>query len=77
LPSVPQVDGACIWHMLRVSSPPAGIGVQVPSAWSCAHERQAPVHAWSQQTLSTQWLLTHSLAPAQGWPFVFLPQLPA
>jgi hypothetical protein len=62
--------------MLRVSSPPAAIGVQVPSADRSAHERQAPVQAWSQQTPSTQWLLTQSLAAEQGCPFVFVPQLP-
>jgi hypothetical protein len=26
--------------------------------------------------LSTQWLLAQSPAAVQGWPFVFLPQLP-
>jgi hypothetical protein len=34
------------------------------------------MHAWSQQTLSTQWVLAQSAASEQGWPFVFLPQLP-
>ena len=41
-----------------------------------AHVRQAPWQAPSQQTPSTQKPLEHSVAPAQAWPFGFLPQLP-
>ena len=48
----------------------------MPSAVCSAQLRQAPPHAWSQHTLSTQWLLAHSSVAAHGWPFAFLPQLP-
>jgi hypothetical protein len=76
LPSKPQVDAGSVAHMLRVSSPPFAIGVQVPRDVCSAQLRQAPPHAWSQHTLSTQWLLAQSLVATHGWPFVFLPQLP-
>jgi hypothetical protein len=75
-PSVPQVDGAWVGHMLRRSSRPAAIGMQVPSADGSAQDRHGPTHAWSQQTPSTQWLLAQSAAAAHGWPRLFLPQLP-
>jgi hypothetical protein len=41
-----------------------------------AQLRQAPPHALSQQTPSTQKLLTHSPAAAHGCPLGFGPQLP-
>ena len=62
--------------MLRMSSAPFAICVQVPIAEGSAQKRQAPVQASLQQTLSTHWLLAQSAAAVQGWPFVFLPQLP-
>jgi len=77
LPSVPQVDAAWVVHMFRGSSAPFETGVQVPSDDRRAQLRHGPAQAWSQQTPSTQWLLTQSPAIVQGCPFVFLPQLPA
>jgi hypothetical protein len=32
LPSVPQVEAACVWHMFRMSASPLATGVHVPSA---------------------------------------------
>ena len=75
-PSVPQVDAGWVAHMFRRSSLPFGTGRQEPIDDGSAQLRQAPAHAWSQQTESTQWLLAQSAAAVQGWPFAFLPQLP-
>ena len=61
--------------MPRGSGPPAAIGRQRPGAPASPHDLQAPVQAFSQHTRSTQWLLMHSLSPAQLFPFVFGPQL--
>lgn len=38
--------------------------------------RQGPAQALSQQTLSTHWPDSHSVAPVQGCPGFFLPQVP-
>jgi hypothetical protein len=61
---------------LRGSAAPFGTGVQRPIDDGSAQLRQAPPHAPSQQTPSTQKLLMHSLAAAHGWPFGLAPQLP-
>jgi hypothetical protein len=73
---VPQVEAGCIWHMFRMSSPPFATGRHVPRFDGSAQDRHGPTHAWSQQTLSTQWLLAQSPAAVHGCPFVLLPQLP-
>src|SRR5689334_3872686 len=75
LPFVLQVDCASATHMARGSTVPAAIGMQWP-AIDPAQVRQAPVHAWSQQTPSTQWLCWHSLESLQLWPSCLGPQVP-
>jgi hypothetical protein len=52
------------------------MGVQRPSDADSEQLRQAPVHAWSQQTPSTQWFFWHSLDAVHGWPSIFGPQVP-
>ena len=54
---------------------PAAIGVHRPSVAASAQLRHAPVHAWSQQTPSTQWPCAHSLDAWHGWPFCLGPQV--
>jgi hypothetical protein len=38
--------------------------------------RQGPAQLFSQQTPSTHWVESHSVASAQGCPFFFLPHIP-
>lgn len=77
LPFVPQVDAAITTQTFRGSTVPAAIGVHFPSsAPGSAQLRQAPVHAWSQQILSTQWLCWHSADVSQLWPSCLGPQVP-
>jgi hypothetical protein len=61
----------------RGSTVPAAIGVHFPSSVpGSAQLRQAPVQAWSQQILSTQWLCWHSADVVQLWPSCLGPQVP-
>lgn len=60
----------------RGSLEPAATGAQRPIDDGSAQLRQAPPHAPSQHTPSTQKLLMHSAAAAHGCPFGFGPQLP-
>jgi hypothetical protein len=76
LPSVPQLLAPLSTQTLRGSTTPAGTGVQRPMAEGRAQLRQAPAQAPSQQTPSTQKLLTHSPAAVHGWPLGLGPQLP-
>jgi hypothetical protein len=76
-PSVPQVEGSWVAHIMCGSSLPAGTGVQAPSEEGSLQLRHAPTQAFSQHTPSTQKLFTHSLAAPQGRPLGFLPQLPS
>jgi hypothetical protein len=75
-PSCPQLCWPWSTHTLRGSAAPAGTAVQRPIADGRAQVRQAPPHAPSQQTPSTQKLLLQSLAAAHGCPFGLRPQLP-
>ena len=62
--------------MLRESALPSGRFVQRPFDDGSAQLRQAPVHAWSQQTPSTQKFDAHSSLPLQACPGCLGPQLP-
>jgi len=76
VPSWPQLAAPASMQTLRGSAAPAGTGAQRPIDDGSAQLRQAPAQASAQQTPSTQKLLLHSAAPAQGWPLGFGPQLP-
>jgi hypothetical protein len=76
LPFVPQLDWGISVQTFRGSTVPAAIGEHFPSrAPGSAQLRQAPVQAWSQQILSTQWLCWHSLEFSQLWPSCLGPQV--
>ena len=77
VPSVPHDSAGCNVHVRCGSSEPADTGVQTPGAEGSAQLRQAPWQLSAQQTPSTQKLLRHSAVAEQGWPLVFLPQLPS
>jgi hypothetical protein len=77
VPSVPHFSGPLSMQTPRGSTAPSGDGVHLPIDDGSAQLRQAPPHASSQQTPSTQNVLTHSPPPAQGCPFGLGPQLPA
>jgi hypothetical protein len=69
-PSNPHVVDASWAHSLSGSVPPT-IGRHRPSACAVlvlAHAEQPPAQADSQQTLSTQLPLPHSMAPVQAAP---------
>jgi hypothetical protein len=73
VPSSPQVEGCSCMHSSSGSVPPT-IARQRPSAavvLLAAQAKQPPVHADSQQTLSTQLPLPHSPAAAQAAPCAF------
>ena len=75
LPLVEQLLCGISLHMLRGSAVPAAIGVQRPIVAARLQLRHAPVHAWSQQTPSTQWLCWHSASAVHDWPSCFGPQV--
>ena len=58
LPFVPQVEAGCAAHSLS-GSVPSGIARHCPSAEGELHVSQAPAHAESQHTPSTQWPDAH------------------
>ena len=60
-------------HVPRGSAFPATIGVHVPSDATSEQLRQAPVHAVSQQTPSTQKLLAQSAFARHALPGAILP----
>jgi hypothetical protein len=63
-------------QVLRGSGAPAATFRHWPGELGRLQLRQEPVQALSQQTLSTHWLDSQSLAFAQGCPGFFLPQVP-
>jgi hypothetical protein len=76
LPFVEQAAGVMSWQTPRGSALPAAIAVHFPGVEASAQLRQAPVHAMSQHTPSTQWVETHSVPAPHGWPFCFGPHVP-
>ena len=76
VPSVMQLDAPLSMQTCRGSAAFAGVGLQTPIDDGRAQLRQAPPHASSQQTPSTQKVLTHSVPALQGCPLGFGPQLP-
>ena len=75
LPLVPQVAAAWTAHIARGSGLPLATGMQRPGDDASAQLRQAPVQAFSQQTLSTQKPETHSPPASQTCPFCFGPHV--
>jgi hypothetical protein len=62
--------------MARGSAFPATTEVHVPRVLGSEQLRQAPLQSVSQQTPSTQWLLSHAASPVQGLPMLILPHDP-
>jgi hypothetical protein len=64
------------------AQPPCGsissavTGWHAPPSPATLHDWQLPHAAAEQQTPSTQWPLSHSLAPPHSWPRRFRPQAP-
>ena len=76
VPSVMQLAAPLSMQTCRGSAAFAGVGLHMPIDEGRAQLRQAPPHASSQQTPSTQKVLTHSVPALQGCPLGFGPQLP-
>jgi hypothetical protein len=76
VPSVMQLAAPLSMQTCRGSAALAGVGLQAPIDEGRAQLRQAPPHASSQQTPSTQKVLRHSVPALQGCPLGLGPQLP-
>ena len=70
VPSRPQLDGACAPQVPWAGMAPAETGEQVPARPATLHDEQAPMHAVSQQTLSTQFADEHWPAVAHVVPLL-------
>jgi hypothetical protein len=55
----------------------ATTGLHIPARPATLHDRQLPQLLESQQTPSTQWVLSHSAAAVHSWPRRFKPHEPA
>jgi hypothetical protein len=76
VPSVPQVDAACVAHWLATTGGvPADTSEQVPTLPVSAHDWQVPLQSLSQQNPCEQNPELHSAAIPQLTPVCFLPQV--
>jgi hypothetical protein len=76
LPFVPQDEAPASLHVARGSAFPAATDVQVPRVFGSEQLRQAPLQSVSQQTPSTQWLLSQAASAVHGLPGMILPHDP-